>query len=154
MLKGSHNSMSYLKPLNKWHRIFRFLFRCQTKTIEEQYNSGVRVFDISLFRKPNGKSCFKYDNVIYDAFSFYEPFSILNKKGDCYVRLTLDESKKDRNRKDINKIEDRFKWHCWTLQMIYPDIMFFGGYRKCDGKILFEFKDKLENDEYILIDFV
>jgi hypothetical protein len=68
--------------------------------------------------------------------------------------LTLDEAKKDRKRKDINEIEDRFKWHCLVLQTIYPDIIFFGGYRKCDGKILFEFKNKLENDEYILMDFV
>ena len=154
MLKGSHNSMSYLKPLNIWYRIFSFLFRCQVKTIDEQYDSGVRVFDIALFRKSNGKGCFKSGNVIYDAFSFYEPFNILNKKGDCYVRLTLEETKKDSKRSDIDKIEDKFKWYCWALQMMYPNIIFFGGYRKYDRNTLFEFKDKLEDDEYILMDFV
>lgn len=154
MLKGSNRSLSYLRPLNRWYRIFNFLFKCQTKTVEEQYNCGVRVFDIALFRKPNGKGCFKYGNVMYDAFSFYEPFYILNKKGDCYIRLTLEETKKDCKRNDIDDIENKFKWYCETLQMIYPNITFFGGYRKYDGKVLFEFKDKLENDEYILMNFV
>ena len=38
--------------------------------------------------------------------------------------------------------------------MMYPDIIFIGGYREFDGKVLYEFKDKLKNNEYILIDFV
>ena len=40
---GSHNSMSYLLPKNLWGKITRLWNKCQDKTIEEQFNSGVRV---------------------------------------------------------------------------------------------------------------
>ncbi len=152
---GSYRSMSYLKPLNVWYRLLSFLFRWQEKTIEEQYNCGVRVFDIGLFCKRNNyKMCFKYDNVIYDAFSFYEPFTFLNMKGDAYVRIILEETKTDIGRNDINKIEDKFKWCCNSFGIMFPDIKFFGGFRKYDGKVLYEFKDDLPDNEYNFLKFV
>jgi hypothetical protein len=92
--------------------------------------------------------------VIYECFSFYEPFSYLNKQGDCYVNLILEETKNDSLDRNIEKIEKKFKWYCETLQIMYPKIIFIGGYRICDNKILYEFKDKLEKEEYKLIDFV
>ena len=45
---GSHNSGTYLMP-NKWYIKFLSVFaRCQNKTIEEQFLSGVRVFDFRI----------------------------------------------------------------------------------------------------------
>ena len=154
MIKGSHNSMSYLKPLKKFYRWFHFLYRCQSKDIEKQYEFNVRLFDIHIYRNDRGKGCFKYGNVIYNAFSFYEPFNFLNKMKDCYVNLVLEETIGDSKKEGIKEIEDKFIWYCNSLQMMYPDIIFIGGYREFDGKVLYEFKDKLKNNEYILIDFV
>nr|UVX50828.1 MAG: phosphoinositide phospholipase C, Ca2+-dependent [Bacteriophage sp.] len=45
---GSHNSMSYLPPKNLWGKITRLWNKCQDKTIEEQFNSGVDYFDIRI----------------------------------------------------------------------------------------------------------
>lgn len=48
MKLASHNSMTYL-PIKKWWlKPFRFIAQCQNKTIEEQYQAGVRMFDIRI----------------------------------------------------------------------------------------------------------
>ena len=154
MIKGSHNSMSYLKPLNRLYRLFRFLYKCQGKSIEKQYESGVRLFDIHIYKNDRDKGCFKYGNVIYNAFSFYEPFNFLNKMKDCYVNLVLEETVNDSKKEGIKETENKFIWYCNSLQMMYPNIKFIGGYREFDKRILYEFKNGLEENEYILMDFV
>lgn len=45
---GSHNTFTYLPPKNPIYNLFRALWRCQTKSIEEQYKSGTRFFDLRL----------------------------------------------------------------------------------------------------------
>lgn len=45
---GSHNSFTYLQPVNPIFRLFTRLWRCQCKTITEQYGQGVRFFDIRV----------------------------------------------------------------------------------------------------------
>lgn len=45
---GSHNSISYLHPRNFLGYITRPWNKCQNKTLEEQWNSGVRYFDIRV----------------------------------------------------------------------------------------------------------
>lgn len=45
---GSHNSLSYLPPRNLWGKITKLWGKCQDKTLVEQYNAGVRYFDIRL----------------------------------------------------------------------------------------------------------
>ncbi len=57
---GSHNSMTYL-PLTGWSRILRPWVRCQSLTLMEQYNAGVRYFDIRI-RLVNGKWRFCHNN--------------------------------------------------------------------------------------------
>ncbi len=45
---GSHNTLSYLPPVNLWGKITKLWGKCQDKNIEEQYNSNVRYFDIRV----------------------------------------------------------------------------------------------------------
>lgn len=45
---GSHNTLSYLPPVNLWGKMTKPWGKCQDKNIEEQYNSGVRYFDIRV----------------------------------------------------------------------------------------------------------
>lgn len=47
-MKASHNSATGEKPLNLWARLFPFIAKCQDKTIREQYEAGVRLFDIRV----------------------------------------------------------------------------------------------------------
>ena len=45
---GSHNSFTYLKSTNALYNRFPIAWRCQYKTIQEQYNDGVRFFDVRV----------------------------------------------------------------------------------------------------------
>lgn len=145
--------MTYLKPIKRLKRWFSFLYQYQFRDIEAQYKHDVRLFDIHIFINDKGKGCFKYDDVVYHGFSFFEPFYFINKQKDCYVNLVLEETKEDSEKDNIKDIEEKFVWFCKTLQMIYPDIIFIGGYRKFDNKVLFDFGYKLDDYEYSLMDF-
>ena len=57
MIKGSHNSWTYLKPKKWWMYLIRWAAKCQSKNIIEQYNAGVRCFDLRLKCKENGDMC-------------------------------------------------------------------------------------------------
>ena len=50
---GSHDSFTCLSARNPLVNIFRGLWKTQDKSIEAQYKSGVRFFDIRLFRDGN-----------------------------------------------------------------------------------------------------
>lgn len=45
---GSHNSMSYLKPIHWWQRWQKPWYRCQEINLVQQYKQGVRYFDIRV----------------------------------------------------------------------------------------------------------
>lgn len=45
---GSHNTFTYFPPKNPIFNLFKPLWKCQTKSIEEQYENGVRFFDVRL----------------------------------------------------------------------------------------------------------
>lgn len=134
MKLASHDSMTYLPP-KKWYLYpFRFMARCQSKSIEEQYEKyGIRMFDLRIafdglqpeFR--HGVIAYKgnVDNIL----------KYLNNKKDCHVRLILEEYYDDKN--SIN--EDLFKMFCDTWEQKYNNIRFFGGIRKRDWKTLYKF---------------
>ena len=42
---GSHNSFTYLKSTNSVINAVSAFWRCQVKSIQEQYKAGVRFFD-------------------------------------------------------------------------------------------------------------
>lgn len=62
---GSHNTLSYLPPKNLWGKITRLWNKCQDKTIEEQFNSGVDYFDIRINFYNDGKWHFVHNKVDY-----------------------------------------------------------------------------------------
>lgn len=45
---GSHNTFTFLSPKHKFFNLFKWLWRCQDKTIDEQYKAGVKYFDIRV----------------------------------------------------------------------------------------------------------
>lgn len=45
---GSHDTFTYRKPLNPIFNLFKRWWKCQNKIIEEQYNFGIRFFDIRV----------------------------------------------------------------------------------------------------------
>ena len=90
---ASRNSMTFLSPVSSWRQITAFISnnKTQSKTLEEQYASGVRVFDIKIsFDERTNHVVFRNKNVVYHTFSFFEHLQFLNKCEDCKVQLTLD----------------------------------------------------------------
>ena len=96
---GSHNSMTYLPP-KKWYMYpFKFVAKCQSSTIEEQYEKySIRMFDIRIsFDKETGKPEFRHGLISYKG-NVDKVFEYLNSKGKVYVRLILEEYKEDKTR--------------------------------------------------------
>lgn len=85
---GSHNSLSYLPIKNKWN----LFMRSQNCTLSEQYNIGVRLFDIKV--RYNRKIQFCCGNIVFDYTEnqFYE--DIRHFKENVYFRFTLDMKNK------------------------------------------------------------
>ena len=50
---GSHNTFTYLTPSCKIHNLTKRWWKTQCKTIKEQYDFGVRMFDIRVCLKGN-----------------------------------------------------------------------------------------------------
>lgn len=133
MKLGTHNSMTYLKP-KKWYMYpFKFMAKCQSMTIEEQYKYGVRYFDLRIYFD-NGTPKFKHGLITYEG-DVSEVLSYLNKcKERVYVRLWLECSKRDSYQ------ETMFKYTCSIFENIFSKIRFYGGRSKAvDG--LYEFKN-------------
>lgn len=92
----SHNSHTYLKPRKIWMKAINWTAQCQDKTIEQQYNEGIRFFDIRVrFSKTETKLV--HGLVEYKG-SFQDIMNFLSGKGDCTLRIMLD----DRHNCDTN----------------------------------------------------
>lgn len=136
MILGSHNSMSYLPPKHWWLYPFNFMARCQSKSIKEQYELGVRLFDIRIAYDNTGKPHFRHGLMRYKGT--VEPvFVYLNEMGGCHVRIILEEYSDDRTETQ----ENAFFLDCKTWASKYPGIRFCCGTRKWDWKPLAGFAD-------------
>lgn len=97
---GSHDTFTYLKPTNKLHNLTKKWWRTQCKTIEEQYNFGIRFFDIRVYldsdnhwRFCHGIVDFKrYERTLNDICLYMENYfpkaiyRIVLEKGNSSVR--------------------------------------------------------------------
>lgn len=136
MKLGTHNSMSYLPP-KKWYMYpFRFIAKCQNKSILEQYDLGARMFDIRVsfdglvpeFR--HGSMAFK-GNV-------FDILELLDSIGEpIYIRLILEINKNTKNRGIKEKL---FMYFCSLVEKKYSNLNFFCGRRKFDWAQLYRFK--------------
>ena len=137
-LIGSHNTMTYLKPTN-WLLYLGYLIsaKCQNKTLVEQIDSGVRVFDIRVFPEYIfGSTFWRYGHGLIkftrNSPSIYNIASTINDmakrtKKPMYMRIILERCKSER---DIQKFIEL----CKFLESNYPYVEFLGGNRKKDWK--------------------
>ena len=64
---GSHNSFTYLEANNRLYAQFPIVWRCQYKTIQQQYKDGVRFFDVRVkLEKKAGKNMWRVAHGIVD----------------------------------------------------------------------------------------
>lgn len=137
---GSHNSMTYLKP-KKWYMYpFQFMARCQSKSIEEQYEKyDIRVFDLRISYDINCNIEFRHGLIAYKG-DVKKTLEYLNsRKTKVYVRLLLEVGE---YAQDLEKQEWMFTLSCEEFEKNYPNIKFFCGRRKFDWKEVYKFKFK------------
>ena len=105
-------------------RPIAFTARCQTKTIQEQYELGVRCFDLRV-RWVKWKFQLAHGIVEYDMScnQLYNDLKFLNEKGDCMVRI-LHETRTEEQYK-ISK--PFFQSFCYTSISNYQNIKWWCG---------------------------
>lgn len=99
---GTHNSLSYL-PCQWYLRPFAWVGRCQSLTLEKQYEKGVRWFDIRV-KYIDGEALSGHGLLTYNI-SIPAVLNYLNRKKDCVVRLFLENSKSNPT-KDFDRFAD------------------------------------------------
>ena len=140
---GSLKSMSFLGSKKSWNNPFSWFRRkTQVVSIKEQYEKyNVRAFDMHLsFSNKNKKAVFSYDGVDYKTFSVYEFLNYLDNMENAYVRVVLEADEKS------IESEKLFCEYCSTIELIYQNISFFGGYRESDSKSIYRFKNDCPKD--------
>ena len=101
---GTHDSLTFNTPRYKIFNLFKFLWRTQTKSIEEQIKSGVTYFDIRVRRDKNvWRVCHglvdfkitfdKLDNILF-YFAPYDVRLILEKGNTKDEELFIQQIKK------------------------------------------------------------
>ena len=137
MTKASHNTFSYAEPLQWWLRPFAFVARCQSKTLQEQVEAGIRVFDLRIRQDKNGGWI-----IAHNAFIYVRGIKILHalewldevaRESDLpvYVRV-LHEVRNSRQARQSSSVA--FNSLCDWLNRTYHHIMFFGGQRVMDWR--------------------
>lgn len=141
---GSHNSLTYL-PVRQWYlKPFGWMARCQSKPILDQFaNYNIRLFDFRV-RFKNGEPIIAHGPFEFKSgkdctileFLFWVNEAAKSFNTPAYVRLILESNKK---MKDQDKQELCFQEFCEYCIHKYPNITFFGGNRKYDWKVVYEF---------------
>ena len=124
---GTHQSLTYAKPLQWYLKPFHFVAKCQERDYKEQYKLGVRLFDIRI--KPyKGTWKVAHGCMVFDI-DLYEVLRYLDSKGDCIVQISLEYNKEPKN---VDAIVDAFSKEVQNLITNYPNIKFYGFRKKWD----------------------
>ena len=105
---GSHNSFTYLKPRKWWMRLFTIFARCQSKDILEQFEAGVRYFDLRVRFSDWHELIVCHGNMEYKftQYNLKQFLRYLNRKKDCYLRVIYEVN----NNKDIHTTFTISQW--------------------------------------------
>lgn len=96
---GSHNSLSYM-PIKGWKKILKPWVRCQSLSLEQQYQKGIRYFDIRV-RKHKGEWWYCHNSALFKPVNYNG--NIVNgplawfKISKVPIRVILDVRKKPKD---------------------------------------------------------
>ena len=138
MILGSHNSLTYLRPTNKWWNMF---FRCQDKDLDEQFKSGVTMLDIKVRFDLHSNLCIT--NYKWESELQWEPKRFvqwlltkirkyqLEHDKPIYINLTLDTDDIYIGQElDFITLGNLFKEY---IGKDINKIILTGGHRTCDN---------------------
>lgn len=131
MILGTHNSISYLKPKKWWMRLINFTAKCQSMTIEEQWEYGVRYFDLRIGDSMEGEcmshGLVKYKGNLEDILLYLNNCAKLHNE-KCFVAINLEEYVYDIH--ECKSYIDYFEEKLKSLQSEYTSLTICGGYCK------------------------
>lgn len=127
MILATHNSLSGYAPKKWWMKILNPFAKCQSLSIEEQYNRGVRMFDIRV-RPHTGEAA--HGLITYDV-DIDKVLTWLNERAqaehtEIYIRLCCENNVSDLSEWD----DDWFRWFWQDCKSKYKHLNFCGGYMK------------------------
>lgn len=138
MTKASHNTFSYAEPLQWWLRPWAFVARCQSRTLTEQVEAGLRIFDLRIRQDKNGEWI-----IAHNAFIYMRGLDTIKRKldwldgkaqeGGYIIRVrVLHEVRNERQARQSSSVafNSLCAWMCYK----YHHIMFFGGQRVMDWR--------------------
>ena len=99
---ASHNSKTFNKATNCIVELFSFMWRCQDKTMSEQYERGVRFFDIRVHRTSKGSwgYCHGLANVYGGAGDLKALYNLMRTVyPDAKYRILLEKVHKESDTK-------------------------------------------------------
>lgn len=106
---GSHDTFTYLSPINPIFNIFKRWWKCQTKTIDEQYKFGIRFFDIRVVWY-KGNWHFAHGLVIFKGMQFIDITNLCAyidyRYPEAIYRIVLERGSK----KDIKRFHEDLKY--------------------------------------------
>lgn len=112
---GTHDSFTYLKAKNSIYELFSFLWRTQTKTLEEQIKKGATYFDIRVHKAKNNQWELCHGLVNFNK-SYETLDTLLKELSQFHIRLILEKgSKKD---------GEEFEQLIYTLKYKYNNLVF------------------------------
>lgn len=90
---GSHNTMTYL-PVKRWYmKLFNCIAKCQDLNLIQQYNYGVRLFDLRISYNKYGIPEFAHGLVKYKGDVLHTLKYINTYFKGCTVRIILESEK-------------------------------------------------------------
>lgn len=136
MILASHNTFTYLKPYYWILRPFHFMAKCQSETVEKQFEEGARVFDVRIHFDKRNSPFFAHGAMRFsgDVFNYLEILNNLSstcKKPVC-IRLIKERSGKDK----------AFIAFCTYVLLKYKHLKFFCGRDKKTWKVVYKFRKK------------
>lgn len=138
MILGSHNTMTYL-PVKQWYlKPFFWTARCQSNTLWDQFCKGARLFDIRVRFDKNGDITFAHGPIEFvgNVYDVLEDLDSWSRNCIVYVRIILESNSP---MKDQELQEEHFKYFCNNIVNTYTNLIFFGGNRKYDWKVVHDF---------------
>ena len=121
---ATHDSGTGEKSKNFLHRLFKPFAKTQTKTIAEQWNMGVRYFDLRVNDKfVISHGLWQANKNVYDILSELNVLALGDITNKTYIMITI-----ERNYNNWKEIADKLKIivqcypniHCVSINRKYP----------------------------------
>lgn len=143
---GTHNSMTYLTPIGALQVLAWPTGKCQDLTIEEQYEFGVRLFDLRIRFEDKDTPYFAHGFLEFRKKKVTDVLDFLNGKRDCVVNLVMESFGKVQDTQDAFFVD-----FCKMSEATYKEITFIGGWSKfpASGHSLYTFapKERIQKNE-------